>query len=128
MGGKIHRGASNFIVVGCNDTRNSLVAESAIQEIEKTGRYEIKVFDLGDAKTKDSWVYLNYVQIGNKILLPVVGDKLNVQNDDKAIEFLNETYRQAFPEREVKIIPIEVKKLMAKGGALHCISWNAFLH
>ena len=60
--------------------------------------------------------YINYLRIGNKILIPHYG-KLQ---DNKAIE----TFKKHFPC--LKIIPINTEILSKYGGVLNCISWTYY--
>ena len=55
-------------------------------------------------KHRRSWAYINFLQIGNLVLVPQLG------------------YPQALPQCEV--IGIEALEAVRKGGALNCISWN----
>lgn len=67
---------------------------------------------------KDSWCYLNYLQLPNAILLPCLSEKTDCNNDQAAIESFN----KLFPDLE--IIPIYSKPLIDEGGALHCVTWE----
>lgn len=61
-----------------------------------------------------SWAYINYLQIGNLILVPQLG----IPEDEQALQQI----AQALPQCEV--IGIEALESVRKGGALNCISWN----
>ena len=67
---------------------------------------------------KDSWCYLNYLQLPNAILLPCLSEKIDCENDVAAIE----TFSNLFPN--LKIVPIYSKPLINKGGAIHCVTWE----
>lgn len=69
-------------------------------------------------ENKDSWCYLNYLQLPNAILLPCLSEKADCDNDIAAIESFN----KLFPDLE--IIPIYSKPLIDEGGALHCVTWE----
>lgn len=61
-----------------------------------------------------SWTYINFLQVGNLILVPQLG----LEEDKQALEQIGNT----LPDFEVVGIPsLEAVK---KGGALNCISWN----
>ena len=60
---------------------------------------------------KDSWCYLNYLQLPNAILLPVLSKNADCDNDIAAIE----TFSRLFPL--LKIIPIYSRPLIGDGGA-----------
>lgn len=61
-----------------------------------------------------SWAYINYLQIGNLVLVPQLG----IPEDEQALQQI----AQALPQCEV--IGIEALEAVRKGGALNCISWN----
>lgn len=61
-----------------------------------------------------NWAYINYLQVGEAILLP----ELDVEEDEIAYEQLHTLLPQAL------ICQVGVKSLVRRGGALNCISWN----
>ena len=61
-----------------------------------------------------SWAYVNYLQVGNLVLVPQLG----FEEDEQAIEQIS----KALPYCEVVGIP--ALEAVHKGGALNCISWN----
>jgi agmatine/peptidylarginine deiminase len=65
-----------------------------------------------------SWCYLNYLQLSNALLLPVLSEKADCENDVAAIEY----FEGLFPN--LKVIPIYALPLIKKGGALHCVTWE----
>ena len=63
---------------------------------------------------KYSWCYINFLQVGNLILVPQLG----IDEDHQALEQIS----KAYPKCEVVGIPsLEAVK---RGGALNCVSWN----
>jgi agmatine/peptidylarginine deiminase len=76
----------------------------------------ISELKFGSAQRANSWAYLNYLQVDNLILVP----QLEIPSDPLAVEQIS----LIFPDS--KIIPVEVKGIVRKGGALNCISWNHF--
>ena len=64
-----------------------------------------------------SWSYINFLQIGNLILVPQLG----LEEDQQALEQI----AKALPDGEVLGIPS--LEAVRRGGALNCISWNARL-
>ena len=73
---------------------------------------------------KDSWCYLNYLQVPGGILLPCLSEN-NDSKDDKAALIY---FERLFPSLEV--IPIYAKPLVKGkdgGGALHCVTWEYIL-
>ena len=63
---------------------------------------------------KYSWCYLNYIRIGNTILVPVTGH----YGEHHVIEQLKKIFN-GHEIYEIPSIPI-----LRKGGGLHCITWN----
>lgn len=61
-----------------------------------------------------SWAYINFLQIGNLVLVPQLG----VEEDHQAIDQI----KKALPDCE--IIGIPALEAVRRGGALNCISWN----
>ena len=61
-----------------------------------------------------SWAYINFLQIGNLVLVPQLG----LEEDQQALEQIN----KALPDCE--IIGIPTLEAVRRGGALNCISWN----
>ena len=61
-----------------------------------------------------SWAYINFLQVGNLILVPQLG----LEEDKQALEQIGNT----LPGCDVVGIP--ALETVRKGGALNCISWN----
>ena len=84
--------------------------------------FKIKEFGFGDKKSDNSWIYINYLQVGKVVLMPT----LNEPADELAVEQLKE-YLQVDT-----IVTIDSNELTFNaadhnvGGSLHCISWNVF--
>lgn len=114
-------GDTNIVIVGFNEAATIDVSESAVNTLIETGCYDVREYRLS-MPTKNSWAYLNYVQIGNVILMPTVNEK---ENDAEAKELLQELFEEA--GQEVIIETIDCQDLIKEGGALHCVSWNPYL-
>ncbi len=70
---------------------------------------------------KDSWCYLNYLQVPGGILLPCLSENFDCKEDVSAIHH----FERLFPKLE--IIPIYAKPLIEGkngGGAIHCVTWE----
>ena len=61
-----------------------------------------------------SWAYINFLQIGNMLLVPQLG----LEEDKHALEQIS----KAFPNCDIVGIP--ALEAVRRGGALNCISWN----
>ena len=65
-------------------------------------------------KHERSWAYINFLQIGNLVLVPQLG----IPEDEQALQQI----MAAMPR--CKVIGVPAKEAVRKGGALNCISWN----
>lgn len=61
----------------------------------------------------ESWAYINFLSIGNLIVLPVLG----IDEDEQAFEQIKEYYPDCIIEQ------LNISNLVKKGGGLNCISW-----
>lgn len=61
-----------------------------------------------------SWAYINFLQVGNLILVPQLG----LEEDKQALDQIG----NALPDCEMVGVP--ALEAVRKGGALNCISWN----
>lgn len=61
-----------------------------------------------------SWAYINFLQVGNLVLVPQLG----LEEDKQALEQIG----NALPDCEMVGVP--ALEAVRKGGALNCISWN----
>ena len=80
--------------------------------------YEYQVtemlYDVEVPETDWNWAYINYLQVGKKIIIPSFG----IPEDKQAFTYV----KRANPDCEVK--QIRMRDIAANGGALHCITWN----
>lgn len=67
-------------------------------------------------KHERSWSYINFLQVGNLVLVPQLG----IPEDEQAIEQISDV----MPDCEVVGIP--ALEAVRRGGALNCISWNRY--
>ena len=65
--------------------------------------------------SKQSWAYLNFLQVSNHIFLPGLG----IREDALA----SEQIQQYYPDHKVIRIP-DCQNLVRDGGALNCVSWT----
>ncbi|MDE6120210.1 MAG: agmatine deiminase family protein [Muribaculaceae bacterium] len=75
---------------------------------------DIKFDVRGKNFEKYAWAYINFLQVGNKILVPSFG--LPCESSVLA------QIQSVFPN--CKIDTIEMREIADQGGALHCITWN----
>ena len=75
-----------------------------------------------------SWCYINYLQVGNRILVPSLGyDKL----DHEAIRQIDAAFNKNRHIADVELIDIDMTGIVAEmnsvqnsGGALNCLTWT----
>jgi agmatine/peptidylarginine deiminase len=80
-------------------------------------KYEFLNIDYSE-KINAKFGYLNFLQTKDFILLPSLG----IDRDDEALE---EEIKNYFPDYADRIRKIKMNAIIARGGALNCISWTA---
>lgn len=112
------------------------------EEFEKilSSHFDVEVLDYDVEKPhKNNWCFINYLRVGNKIFLPQLTPMRRkadeecdmasgkgkyvctgriVAEDAMAVK----QFRRLFADCE--IIPVSCPRIVDKGGALNCISWN----
>lgn len=79
--------------------------------------FEVVEFCLKNRSFND-WVYINYVQWGDLILVPALG----LKDDEEAQQFISKA--TGLPLGKIKLVKMP-KSLIEMGGALHCCTWNS---
>ncbi len=64
---------------------------------------------------KNSWAYLNFLQIAGHIFVPGLG----IEEDYMALEQI----KQFYPDHRVLLVP-DCLELVRDGGALNCVTWT----
>ena len=64
---------------------------------------------------KNSWAYLNFLQVARHIFVPGLG----IEEDYMALEQI----KQYYPDHRVLLVP-DCLELVRDGGALNCVTWN----
>jgi agmatine/peptidylarginine deiminase len=78
-------------------------------------KFKVEVVDFNENSVdKNSWAYINYLQVGNFILLPI----FNIPEDELAYS----KFRNLFPSMHIR--KIQATEIVKKDGVLNCISWN----
>lgn len=111
-------GQTNMVIVALNEEMTMDVSLSAIKKLSEAQCYDVREFRL-NRPSKNSWAYLNFVQVKDVILMPTVNEN---ENDVEASEKLYQLFKEA--GQDVKIITIDCQDLIKAGGALHCVSWT----
>ena len=96
--------------------------ETDVEEAEEIKRILVSfgfqvtemLFDIEQPNKDWNWAYINFLQVGNKIIMPSFG----IAEDKQALKYVKE----AFPYCEVR--QIRMRDIARKGGALHCLTWN----
>ncbi|MBO7496201.1 MAG: agmatine deiminase family protein [Salinivirgaceae bacterium] len=88
----------------------------AIRRILESYGFEVTemLFDVEKPNPDWNWAYINFLQVGNKIIMP----SFEIDEDKQALEYVH----NAFPDCDVR--QIDMRDIAEKGGALHCITWN----
>ncbi len=111
--GIIHYLGDNRVLMTNYSDFDKTFAKNYLRVLEKhfdvvTLTYNVK------RKHERSWAYINFLQVGNLILVPQLG----IPEDEQALEQIS----KALPDCEVVGIP--ALEAVRRGGALNCISWN----
>ena len=111
--GIIHYIGDNRVLMTNYSDFDKTFAKNYLRVLEKhfdvvTLTYNVK------RKHERSWAYINFLQVGNLILVPQLG----IPEDELALEQIS----KALPDCEVEGIP--ALEAVRRGGALNCISWN----
>lgn len=65
--------------------------------------------------SKNSWAYLNFLQVAGHIFVPGLG----IEEDYMALEQI----KQFYPDHRVLLVP-DCLELVRDGGALNCVTWT----
>ena len=88
------------------------------QEIESRLRKHFKVIKLKyDVYHPDhrNWAYINYLEIGDTIIIPALG----IPEDRQALKQIKKIFRY-----RKHVAQIRMEEIIDQGGALNCITWN----
>ncbi len=90
-------------------------ADETKRRLEKAGfQVTEMLFDVPSPDGDFNWAYINYLQVGYKIIVPTFG----IPEDRQALAYI----REANPHCLVK--GFRMRDIARNGGALHCITWN----
>lgn len=111
--GVVHYAGNNKVLLTNYDDISLFYYSRFRKALEK--RFEVISLQY-HAKRKHarSWAYINFLQVGNLILVP----QLDLEEDKQALEQIG----NALPDCEMVGVP--ALEAVRKGGALNCISWN----
>lgn len=80
--------------------------------------WELLSFGNPEPDPEENWIYLNYLQTKNLLLIPQLGSEY----DRVALDRIKELF-QAY-DLANHIATIDVRPLLVEGGGLNCISWT----
>lgn len=72
------------------------------------------LFDVPNPNTDFNWAYINYLEVGDKIVMPAFG----IPEDKQALKYIKDSH----PHSTIRTF--RMRDIASKGGALHCITWN----
>jgi agmatine/peptidylarginine deiminase len=113
--GFIHWCGGNKVLMSNHREVDPEEAKEIKQIMERNG-FDVRemLFDVKEQNLDWNWAYINYLQVGKKIIMPAFG----IPEDEQALKYVQECN----PDCEVR--QIRMRDVAAKGGAMHCISWN----
>ena len=89
---------------------------NALQETLKREGYRVEELHYDKPRcNKNSWAYLNFLQVARHIFVPGLG----IEEDYMALEQI----KQYYPDHRVLLVP-DCLELVRDGGALNCVTWN----
>jgi agmatine/peptidylarginine deiminase len=113
--GFIHWCGGNKVLMSNHREVDPEEAKEIKQIMERNG-FDVRemLFDVKEQNLDWNWAYINYLQVGKKIVMPAFG----IPEDKQALKYVQECN----PDCEVR--QIRMRDIAAKCGAMHCISWN----
>lgn len=90
-------------------------ADAIRKELEKHGFEVFELcFDVEKPEPDYNWAYINFLQVGNSIIMPV----FSIEED----EIAKQQIAQLFPD--CNILGVKYRQMAHEGGAFHCLTWN----
>ena len=113
--GFIHWCGGNKVLMSNHREVDPEEAKEIKQIMERNG-FDVRemLFDVKEQNLDWNWAYINYLQVGKKIIMPAFG----IPEDEQALKYVQECN----PDCEVR--QIRMRDVAAKGGAMHCVTWN----
>ena len=113
--GLVHWAGDNRVLMSNHRDSFPEEAEEIKYRLEAVGFEVIEMlFDVPNPNNDFNWAYVNYLQVGNKIIVPTFG----IPEDKQALKYI----REANPGCVVR--GFRMRDIAKNGGALHCITWN----
>lgn len=117
--GFIHWCGGNKVLMSNHRDVDSQEA-SEIRRIMESFGFDVTemLFDATQPDLDWNWAYINYLHVGNLIVMPIFG----IEEDKQALRYI-----QAL-NPNCRIRQFRLRDVAAKGGALHCITWNIYMN
>ena len=78
------------------------------------GHFEVKILEYNVPHLNSlSWSYINYLEVGNVIIVPALG----IPEDKQALSQI----KKFFPHKNV--VHLRMEEVVKRGGALNCLTW-----
>ena len=111
--GIIHYLGDNRVLMTNYNDFDKTFAQNFLRILEKY--FDVKMLKYNvEKKDKNSWAYINYLQVGNLVLVPQLG----IPEDEQALQQIAEALPMC------KVVGVPALEAVRNGGALNCISWN----
>ena len=111
--GIIHYVGDNRVLMTNYGNFDKSFAQHFLRILEK--HFDVKTLKYNVEKAdENSWAYINYLQVGNLVLVPQLG----IPEDEHALQQIAEAMPQC------KVVGVPALEAVREGGALNCISWN----
>ena len=114
---------NNYVLINnlCNHPKTEWQLKE-IKTILKNNNIKFEQLDYGQGyHGVNDWAYLNFLQVGNKLLMPTVDKPATDAMAQKQLEAIYKC--DVIP---VPLLPIIKANGNYGGGALNCISWNIY--
>ena len=113
--GLVHWAGDNIVLMSNHRDYYPEEADEIKYRLEAVGFEVIEMlFDVPNPNRDYNWAYINYLQVGSKIIVPTFG----IPEDKLALKYI----RDANPGCVVR--GFRMRDIAKEGGALHCITWN----
>ena len=113
--GLVHWAGDNRVLMSNHRDYYPEEADEIRYRLEVVGFEVIEMlFDVPNPNRDFNWAYINYLQVGSKIIVPTFG----IPEDKQALKYI----RDANPGYVVR--GFRMRDIAKNGGALHCITWN----
>ena len=111
--------AGDHHILMSNIREQSPKQADAIREVLENNGYSVTElsFDVALPNTDYNWAYINFLQVGNHIILPSFG----IDEDSQAVSQVRHVFSSC------TLHPFRCRDLANWGGALHCITWNVVM-